>query len=302
MTYAPDDLIAALTYLHQQGAPWDSLGCVAGPGDRAGGGYHCGWDWLAPVYGTDDYSYCESARDHVKSDAASAIDIGGATWWHDLSLWLVDRCEAGATGVEDIREVIYTPDFVSVHRWDRLGIRTTGDSSHLFHTHISFFRASEGHRGTFLALLRRYFEHTPTSPAQTSEDDDMATTGTVPAGWAFGDGPRRDQCITGAGLGPVGGGEFGWKRVVLGLGADFTPKAGVQVRVAVKSEGLAWGVQNVTLRAPDNRVAIFLPNGVTKISIGRAKRAAGDVDTLADGSTLSAETCPVWWDLEPEKR
>jgi hypothetical protein len=137
---------------------------------------------------------------------------------------------------------------------------------------------------------------------ETGDDEEMST-GMVPAGFAFGNGARQDGLIAGIGLGPVGGGDFHNRRVVLGLGADFTPKSGVALRVAIKSNGLAWGVQTVTLYAGADRYAIFLPNGVTKISVGRAKRASGDVDTDASGAIItSAETCPVWWDLEFEKR
>lgn len=42
MTYAPDDLLAALRYLNGQGAPWDALGCVGDAAHIASGGYHVG--------------------------------------------------------------------------------------------------------------------------------------------------------------------------------------------------------------------------------------------------------------------
>jgi hypothetical protein len=308
VTYAPQDLLETLAYLNLQGAPWASLGCVGDPAHAATGGYHVGRDDLA-AHGRlgYDYSTTESSRDTNPTDAASAIDFAGAPWWRPLTLWLVDQCRAGAPGTEDIREIIYTPDGQTVHRWDRLGIRDSGDDSHLYHTHLSFFRDSEGQRGTFLALLRRHFQ-LRSSAADDDLGDDEMSTGMVPAGFAFGrpDG-RADGMIAGVGLGPVGGGEFHNRRCVLGLGADFTPKAGVQLRVAMKSDGLAWGVQTVTVHAEDNRLAIFLPTGVTKISIGRVKRDKGDQDVITkpDGSTsvaASAESCPVWWDLEFESR
>jgi hypothetical protein len=62
-------------------------------------------------------------------------------------------------------------------------------------------------------------------------------------------------------------------------------------------------VQTYTLHSGDDRLPIFLSDAVTKITIGRVKRDRGDVDTDAAGNvTASAETCPVWWDLEFEKR
>jgi hypothetical protein len=248
-----------------------------------------------------DYSVVESPRDANPTDAASAVDLAGAGWWRPLTLWLVDRAVAGAPGTEDIREIIYTPDGVTVHRWDRLGIRSTGDSSHLYHTHVSFFRDSEGRRGSFVDLLQRYFRGS--GPLPEGEDDEEMSSGMVPAGFAYDNGHRKDLLIAGLGLGPVDGGLFGNRRVVLGLGADFTPAAGVLLRVATKPNGGAWNVQTVTVFATSDRVALFLPDGTTKIGIGRVRRDSGDVDTDPAGNVVnSAETCPVWWDLEFEKR
>jgi hypothetical protein len=304
VTYAPDDLLAVVRYLNSQGAPWASLGIVGDAAHVATGGYHVGRDDLA-AYGRlgYDYSVVESPRDANPTNAASALDFAGTSWWRPLTLWLVDQAAAGTPGTEDIREIIYTPDGQTVRRWDRLGIRSTGDSSHLYHTHISFFRDSEGRRGSFLNLIRRYFEGAGVGRPVEQEDDEEMSTGMVPAGFAFGDGPRKDTLIVGLGLGPVNGGQFGNKRVVLGLGADFTPAAGVELRVAIKSDGQAWGVQTAVLYGGGDRFPVFLPDGATKIDIGRVRRASGDVDTDAAGNvTASAATCPVWWDLEFEKR
>jgi hypothetical protein len=308
VTYAPQDLLDVIHYLHAQGAPFDALGIVGDPAHVATGGYHEGHVDLA-AHGRlgYDYSVVESARDARPTDAASALDFAGTSWWRPLTLWLVDQCRAGAAGTEDVREIIYTPDGQTVRRWDRLGIRSSGDDSHLWHTHLSFHRDSEGRRGSFLTLLRRYFE--PVQPAAIDMgDDEEMTTSMVPQGFAFG-GPdgRKDLLVAGGGLGPVNGGQFGNKRAVLGLGCDFSPAAGVQLRVAVRVEDKGWQVQAVTVHATDNRAAIFLPDGATKFTIGRVKRATGDEDTVvkSDGSTsvtASAEMCPVWWDLEFEKR
>lgn len=309
MTYAPDDLLAALRYLNGQGAPWDALGCVGDAAHIASGGYHVGRVDLAAAGRLGyDYSCVESPRDARPTDAASALDFAGASWWRPLTLWLVDACRAGAPGTEDIREVIYTPDGATVRRWDRLSIRTTGDDSHLWHTHISFHRDSEGRRGTFLALLERFFTGQPAiPPAPIEEDDEEMSTGELRVGYAFGrpEG-RNDLAVTGIGLGPVNGGLFGNRRCVLGLGADFTPEAGVELRVAIHAPS-GWGVKTYTIHAADDRLAIFLPDGATKVSIGRVMRPEGDQDTVThdDGSVsivADAATCPVWWDLEPEKR
>lgn len=309
MTYAPQDLLDAIRYLHGQGAPSDALGIVGDASHAATGGYHEGRDDLA-AHGRlgYDYSTTESPRDTRPTDAASALDFAATSWWRPLTLWLVDQCRAGAPGTEDIREIIYTPDGQVIKRWDRIGIRDSGDDSHLWHTHISFHRDSEGRRRSFLDLLHRYFEPgRPAGPIDTGDDEQM-TTGQIPAGFAFG-GPtgRQDFFVAGGGCGPVNGGQFNNKRVVLGLGADFTPTAGVKLRVATKADGKAWTVQTVTIKAGDDRYPIFLPDGTTKFTIGRVQRDTGDQDVIAkpDGTTsvtADAALCPVWWDLEFEKR
>jgi hypothetical protein len=206
MTYTPNDLKAVLDYMNSKGAPYASLGCVAGPSDAQSGGYHCGHDLLhaigvAPEDPGWDYSYGESNRDRYGlTDAASAIDFAGASWWHDLTLWLVGRCAAGAPGTEDIREIIYTPDFSVVRRWDRLGIRSSGDSSHLYHTHISFFRDAEGRRnGSFLNLIKSYFGEAPAVASNKKELEGEEYMGQLPhsgrTGRRFAWPSRRTEAV-----------------------------------------------------------------------------------------------------------
>lgn len=167
MTYAPAALKAAQTYLKgKTGLPWVSLGIVGDANHR--GGYHQG----KPNVPSTDYSRDESPRDeNGLTGAASALDIGdfsqGGKTLRGLSLWIVGQCKAGAPDTRDIREVIYSPDGKTVKRWDRLGIRSSGDSSHLTHTHISYFRDSEARDKT--GLFRRFFE----------PEDDMNLNDTV---------------------------------------------------------------------------------------------------------------------------
>lgn len=139
------------------------------------GGYHCGRDRVDP---DDDYSVVESSRDQGGlSYAASAVDWG---WWqtvvhgktHNLrtySYWLVEQCKKGTPDSKHIREVIYSLDGKVVKRWDRLGQRTSGDSSHLYHTHESHFRDTEKHDK--LPLYRRYLEEIGLIDVALSEDD-----------------------------------------------------------------------------------------------------------------------------------
>ncbi|MFG1950801.1 hypothetical protein [Micromonospora sp. NPDC048830] len=125
------------------------------------GGYHCGSDRVVD----GDYSVVESTRDRSGLTLdASAVDVGmftvtagGRT--HNLrsfSVWCVQQCVAGTADTRDIREIIYSPDGKTVKRWDRLGKRTTGPSSHLTHTHFSFFRDSTKAGRDQTPLFRRY--------------------------------------------------------------------------------------------------------------------------------------------------
>jgi hypothetical protein len=174
MTYAPASIKAAQVYLRDQtGLPWVSLGIVGDEDHR--GGYHCGWDRRRIVNGKlSDYAWTESSRDSGhRTDAASALDIGkftkGDKNLRTFSVWLVQQCKAGAPDTRDIREVIYSPDGKTVKRWDRLGKRTSGDDSHLDHTHISYHRDSEARDK--VGLFKRYFEggSSPSLPSSVAE-------------------------------------------------------------------------------------------------------------------------------------
>lgn len=175
MTNAPTDLLAIRQYLLKVvDLAGDAVGIVGDPAHASSGGYHEGNDDLARVGRLNsDYSKRESGRDQPGTNSASALDIGdfshnGLTL-RAITLALVAACQRGDPRTRDIREVIYTPDGSTVRRWDRLGIRDTGDSSHLYHTHLSFFRDSEGRRAApdnILGLLVELIEGT-----HTQEDD-----------------------------------------------------------------------------------------------------------------------------------
>lgn len=167
MTYAPQALLDLRAYLRPfTGLSDVELGIVCN--DNHNGGYHCGWDQRRTSGGvTSDYSWTESNRDAShKTNAASAFDLGMFSQLRELSVWMVDQCVAGAPDTLDIREIIYSPDGKSVLRWDRLGVRTSGDSSHQTHTHFSWFRDAELASKT--GPFQRFFE-----------GDDMANYGSL---------------------------------------------------------------------------------------------------------------------------
>ncbi|MEV4466684.1 hypothetical protein AB0J51_24045 [Micromonospora echinofusca] len=170
MTRAPQNLLAVRRLLldHLDIDPDRSrdedlepaeVGIVGDPAHR--GGYHCGSDRVV----TRDYSVVESSRDSSGLTLdASALDVGifrvsvgGRT--HDLrsfSTWCAGQCDADSADSRDIREIIYSPDGKVVRRWDRLRRRTSGDNSHLWHTHFSFFRDSTKANRDQTPLFRRY--------------------------------------------------------------------------------------------------------------------------------------------------
>lgn len=194
MTYAPDDLKVVRAYLLSvAGLSSDAVGIVGDPAHAATGGYHEGNDDLARVGRlTDDYSKRESARDRPGTNAASSIDLGswsgrrGAAQitFLEYNAKLVALCVSNHPLTQDIREVIYTPNGSSVRRWDRLGIRSTGDSSHLYHTHRSYFRDSEGRRTADLDRL--IFDGVGES-SMGSVWDEQIGAGFTPGGAAYGD-------------------------------------------------------------------------------------------------------------------
>jgi hypothetical protein len=184
MTTAPQCLLDARTLaIHELGIPADSVGIVAG--NSNGEGYHSGYGALhavgrAPGDAHPDYSVRESIRDSGGlTEYASAMDFGLFTTiinghtvtLRDFTLWLVGRCKAGDPDAADIREIIYTPDGKTVQRYDRLGIRSTGDSSHLTHTHVSLFRDSvKVNRASMVNLIKKYLAGIGGTP---EGDDDM---------------------------------------------------------------------------------------------------------------------------------
>jgi hypothetical protein len=165
-TYAPNSLQDArrLLLAHLPGLAPNEVGIIGDTAHQEGGdSYHLGKNKIRARNGRDRYSVDESLRDrNGLTDAASGLDVGDFAVTvrgkrHTLptfSVWLVAQCKANTADTRDIREVIYSPDGSTVKRWDRLGVRSTGDSSHLWHTHISYFRDSENRDKT--GLFRRY--------------------------------------------------------------------------------------------------------------------------------------------------
>lgn len=159
MTFAPESLLEVRQefqkYTNLSNA---ALGIVRNDLDTS---YHVGKSYLLP----GAYSVNESPRDANPTEASSGIDIGyfeviGANnkkyTLYDYNRWLVAECRKSAKDTLDIREVIYSLDGVTVLRWDREKVRTSGDSSHRTHTHKSYYRDSENRDRA--AVIRRWFQ------------------------------------------------------------------------------------------------------------------------------------------------
>lgn len=164
MTYAPKTLVELGAYWKAQGGVM--LGIVGDTGHTKG--YHLGRDRIfdgpGPGIGDQDYSV-QHPRDRAGlSNGAAAIDLGrldgSLEALYGFSRALVRDLQRGVPGSRDVREVIYSPDGDRVQRYSGLDgdIHTgpgNGDQTHLTHTHISYFRDSEGRSkiGPFAGIL-----------------------------------------------------------------------------------------------------------------------------------------------------
>lgn len=183
MTYADPALVKARNYLIGLGIPAASIGIVGDESHRSSGGYHVGNDVLAMIGKLNtDYSKRQTEKDRPGSNAAMALDVGGisAARLADFTAWLIAQCRAGTADSRNIREVIGRRSVSGgVTRYDALGIQPdSGTKDHETHTHISYYRDSEGEDKT--SLFRRYFEGskstTATPLAANKEEDTMLIT------------------------------------------------------------------------------------------------------------------------------
>lgn len=159
MTYAPKSVATVATVMTQHGYINDGI-----VGDSAHSyGYHCGKDRIYGPTGRGDNDYSvQHTRDKAGlSNAAMALDLGHAdkAELRRFTGWLFDQCKAGKPDTSDIREVISSLDGHQVLGWSDLKpdtlIPNYGDSSHLWHMHISWWRDAENH--DLSGLFKRYW-------------------------------------------------------------------------------------------------------------------------------------------------
>lgn len=290
-TYAPDDLLAVREYFNSEtNLPANELGIAGDPAHAVTGGYHEGRDDLAGAGRlTSDYSVRESTRDrNGLTNAASAFDFANSfPRFREITLGIVAACERKDPRTKDIREIIYSPDGVNVKRWDALAVRFSGDSSHTFHTHTSFFRDSEGRRDredNFLGLVQELFEGkedemkvTPSYEikpgfAETTKPDPADPTKTV-----YAVDSDKVTVITIPSLKYVAAGLSAYARLVADNPGGY-PKA--KLRVAIRMDGTSnWDIRTVIVdvtKQPDGGNSFQLPANACGFSILRQPIDASD--------------------------
>lgn len=161
-------------YIKGQDADLDNfeVGTAGGPAHVAEGtSYHLGKDQLK--MGKNPYS-ARTARDKAglanpeTANLASAGDVDDdLDELRDMSVWIVGECRKPNPHPDtlDIREIIYSPDGVTVFTWDREQGQTSppqrrGSASHKTHTHFSWYRDSGLRDKT--GVFRRYFNRNNT--------------------------------------------------------------------------------------------------------------------------------------------
>lgn len=167
MSYAPASILQLGRFWVDQGGA--NLGIVGDLAHAQRASYHNGKDRITKYGRTraTDYSIRSDRDWNGLTDAAAALDLGllngRLTELQAFSVWFAKRCSDRAPGTQDVREVIYSPDGRTVLRWDHVNGRTWlggtgtghGDNSHLWHTHISFYRDSQ--LRSKLGLFSPYF-------------------------------------------------------------------------------------------------------------------------------------------------
>ncbi|MER7331653.1 MULTISPECIES: hypothetical protein [unclassified Micromonospora] len=262
------------------------------------GGYHCGSNRVL----TRDYSVVESPRDKAGLTLdASALDVGlfevrsgGRTHnLHTFSSWCVAQCVANTPDSRDIREIIYSPDGRTVKRWDRLRKRSSGDSSHLWHTHFSFFRDSIKAGRDQTPLFRRYL-----TTIGLLEDDDMSARAesqihSMYTGMFFGGSSMgRNVDPDGAGTRPADNSlvvKLDYTMLMLDLIASRTgiPAAEIERVRAAAREGAAGAADQLVAVIGD---AVRDRAGLSDDDVDRVKQAVRDLFAtgIAPDSTTGA--------------
>jgi hypothetical protein len=169
MGTAPQDLLN-----FRQGMA-NKTGCAVGnigigPNEEhlANGGYHCGVQdiknigkWGSPGSSSADYSV-RQARDRIGGNISSALDMdddwphGGRSAWIRWNNYVVADLRADPSRIPGLRGLNFSPDGATKKRYDSnnpgQGIISSTDTV-LWHTHLEWWRNSEGGRGAGFSRL-----------------------------------------------------------------------------------------------------------------------------------------------------
>lgn len=164
-------------YIKGEDADLDNfeVGTVGGPSHvEEGTSYHLGKDQLK--MSKNPYS-ARTARDKAglanaeTANLASAGDVDDdLDELREMSAWIVEECRRPNPHPDtlDIREIIYSPDGITVFTWDREKGQTSaperrGSSSHRTHSHFSWYRDAGMRDKT--GVFRRFFNRHNNNPA-----------------------------------------------------------------------------------------------------------------------------------------
>jgi len=182
VTNAPADLLGLRSELESlTGLSPVDIGIVGNGAHQKSGGYHEGKDTLqANGLWAGDYSV-RLARDRNGCTlSASATDIGagwrqGRTTWLQWNNLLANTLRANDPALAAVRAINYSPNGTTRWRIDReTGWRTesSGDTVDI-HTHIEFYRDTEGHRQQALDRIVALAQQAITGQAAPSSEVDV---------------------------------------------------------------------------------------------------------------------------------
>lgn len=155
MTNAPADLLGLRAqFQHLAGLSAVDVGIVGDAAHARSGGYHIGRSGLvAAGMWSSDYSVRLTRDRNGATESASAMDVG-AGWGQGRAVWLrwnnlfANALRSGDPALAAVRGINYSPDGQLKWRIDReQGFRTESSSDTVdIHTHIEWYRDTEGHR------------------------------------------------------------------------------------------------------------------------------------------------------------
>lgn len=299
MTSAPVDLlIFRQQALRLTGLASVSVGVIGDDRHAATGGYHIGKGALVAIgryhpraaagSASEDYS-CRKQRDRAGlTDNASALDIGynwpngGNPAWLRFNRLLVADLQAGHPALNAVRATNFSRDGRERKRIDREhGFGEIDDSADSvdIHTHIEFYRDTEGNRQTsfdrLAELIRAAIAGTaPTAaPTATQPEDDMELDVQIPHGFdvnnalIFSYRPDRQGGLS----------------IATDTGdPDTAHPNGIGTatfRVAIHAEhATGWTLAPpVVCDSAKRRVDVTIPIGTDKVGVRRTSAFAGDL-------------------------